>query len=113
MKNVRVVEIPQRPMPMYVRVNFGWGDTSTSSTNGVPVDDFIRKSSIKRRKRVIGVIGTRRRDELEDFDLVHGEFRLHYHLGDSICSGLCSKGGDRFAVILSQLYFTDYIWASG
>ncbi len=52
--------------------------------------------------KTIGVIGTRCRDETEDFEVVFEEFRQLYEPGDSICSGLCPKGGDRFAVIISE-----------
>ena len=52
--------------------------------------------------KVIGIIGTRRRDTDEDFKLVYEEFRKIYESGDSICSGLCPQGGDRFAVIIAD-----------
>lgn len=65
---------------------------------------------IKRRKRVIGIIGTRRRDTDADFRIVENEFLRHYHKGDVICSGLCPKGGDRFAVLLAEKYRTPTIW---
>ena len=65
---------------------------------------------IKRRKRVIGVVGTRRRDTDHDFRLVENEFLRHYRQGDIICSGLCSKGADRFAVILSEKYHASARW---
>ena len=65
---------------------------------------------LKRRKRVIGIIGTRRRDSDYDLRLVENEFLRHYHKGDTICSGLCPKGGDRFAVILHKKYNTPCIW---
>lgn len=58
----------------------------------------------------IGIIGTRRRDTNTDFLLVEEKFLKFYDEGDIICSGLCSKGGDRFAVILSQKYNTKTIW---
>lgn len=65
---------------------------------------------IKRRKRVIGIIGTRRRDTDYDYRIVENEFLRHYNKGDVICSGLCPSGGDRFAVLLSEKYRTDTIW---
>lgn len=68
------------------------------------------KLPIKRRKRIIGIIGTRRRDTDHDFRLVENEFLRHYHDGDIICSGLCSKGADRFAVILSEKYHASGRW---
>jgi hypothetical protein len=52
--------------------------------------------------KVIGVIGTRSRDAEEDFYKVYDEFFKHYIEGDSICSGLCPKGGDRFAILIAN-----------
>jgi hypothetical protein len=52
--------------------------------------------------KVIGIIGSRRRDEQDDFNTVYNMFTKYYVYGDSICSGLCSKGGDRFAVIIAN-----------
>lgn len=60
--------------------------------------------------KTIGIIGTRRRDSKEDFDIVHEEFLKHYEPGDTICSGLCPQGGDRFAVILARKYKTKKNW---
>ena len=51
--------------------------------------------------KVIGVIGTRSRNTLEDYIKVHEKFLEYYKVGDSICSGLCPKGGDRFAVLIA------------
>lgn len=65
---------------------------------------------IKRRKRVIGIVGTRRRNSDYDFRLVENEFLRHYREGDTICSGLCPKGADRFAVILSEKYHASARW---
>lgn len=52
--------------------------------------------------KVIGIIGTRRRDSDQDFHAVYNEFSKYYEPGDKICSGLCPKGGDRFAVIIAN-----------
>jgi len=60
--------------------------------------------------KVIGVIGTRRRDSTEDFLIVEKKFKELYRRGDSVCSGLCPKGADRFAVILSEKYRVKKIW---
>lgn len=64
----------------------------------------------KMTMKTIGIIGTRSRDSKEDLIDVEVEFIKHYKKGDRICSGLCQKGGDRFAVILSQKYFTPTLW---
>lgn len=62
--------------------------------------------------RFIGIIGSRRRDEKEDFDLIHQEFRKLWSSDRDIVivSGLCSQGGDRFATILYQKYRTRKLW---
>jgi len=54
------------------------------------------------KNKVIGVIGTRRRDDIKDFNKTLEAFNKIYKEGDSICSGLCPKGGDRFAVIIAD-----------
>ena len=57
--------------------------------------------------KTIGVIGTRRRDTYEDLMLVYDVFKWYYNEGDSICSGLCPKGGDRFAVMIADRLYID------
>lgn len=47
--------------------------------------------------RKIGVIGSRRRDSIEDYKLVAKRFFEIYRPGDWIVSGGCPEGGDRFA----------------
>lgn len=60
--------------------------------------------------KIIGIIGTRRRDTEKDYKLVKKAFLEVYKKGDIICSGLCPKGGDRFAVILASVYNTKTLW---
>ena len=60
--------------------------------------------------KIIGIIGSRRRDTEEDFKLTEDAFLKVYEPGDKICSGLCSKGGDRFAVIIADKYNLEPIW---
>lgn len=62
------------------------------------------------RNKTIGIIGTRSRDKKSDFKEVEKEFLKIYKNGDMICSGLCPKGGDRFAVVLQEKYNTDKKW---
>jgi len=52
--------------------------------------------------KVIGVIGSRRRDGEEEYEHIMNEFRKWYEPGDKICSGGCKKGGDRFAEIIAK-----------
>ena len=60
--------------------------------------------------KVIGIVGTRRRDTDEDLKKVNDAFLKVFEEGDIICSGLCPKGADRFAVIISNLYKVEPIW---
>ncbi len=60
--------------------------------------------------KTIGIVGARRRDAKKDFDLVEKAFLGVWMKGDIICSGLCSKGGNRFAVAISKLYNVRAIW---
>lgn len=52
--------------------------------------------------KVIGIIGSRRRDTEQDYHAVYKEFSKWYNEGDKICSGGCKKGGDRFAEIIAR-----------
>lgn len=60
--------------------------------------------------KVIGIVGTRRRDSDKDLKKVNDAFLKVYDVGDRICSGLCPQGADRFAVILAVKYSTKTIW---
>jgi hypothetical protein len=60
--------------------------------------------------KVIGIVGTRRRNSMTDLVAVEKEFLKHYEEGDVICSGLCPTGADRFAVMLSEKYDTRCKW---
>ena len=55
-------------------------------------------------KKIIGIIGTRRRDRHKDYEVVEKEFFEVYEEGDWICSGGCPKGGDRFAEKIAKRY---------
>ena len=60
---------------------------------------------------VIGIVGSRRRDSEDDFKKVEEEFLRHHIPGiTTICSGLCPKGADRFAVTLARKYETLTLW---
>ena len=63
--------------------------------------------------KIIGIIGSRSRDTNVDGKLVWETFKKVYVKGDSICSGLCSQGGDRFAVVIAdwlQLPESQRLW---
>ena len=50
----------------------------------------------------IGIIGSRRRDTPDDYILVSNKFYKIADMLDTIVSGGCPKGGDRFAEILAD-----------
>jgi hypothetical protein len=56
--------------------------------------------------KIIGIIGTRRRDGKEAYYKIKEKFLQVYEVGDIICSGHCSQGGDRFAEVLISKYKT-------
>ncbi len=59
--------------------------------------------------KTIGIIGTRRKDNLTYFLKVNEQFKAIYKKEDVICSGLCSQGGDFFALLISLgMEWTDY-----
>ncbi len=47
--------------------------------------------------RIIGIVGSRRRNTDKDYMKVLSAFDKVYNIGDRIVSGGCSQGGDRFA----------------
>lgn len=47
--------------------------------------------------RIIGIIGTRRRNTGAAYRMIEEKFSQLYEPGDWICSGGCPQGGDRFA----------------
>ena len=59
---------------------------------------------------IIGIVGSRRRDTQSDFEAVESKFLELYNPGDTICSGLCKTGADRFAVVLAEKYQTKKLW---
>lgn len=77
-----------------------------------------RKIDIKKPDQLyIGIVGTRRRDKADDFLITHDTFvkatALEVENGKTdvvIVSGLCSKGGDKFAVTLYKRYKTKKLW---
>jgi len=52
--------------------------------------------------KVIGIIGSRRRDNPEDYDQLEEAFFQIYKDGDEIVSGGCPKGGDNFAETIAK-----------
>jgi hypothetical protein len=60
--------------------------------------------------KVIGIVGTRRRDTLADFQRTRDVFYTIYEPGDRITSGGCPQGGDRFAELIDiglRIKYTD------
>lgn len=55
------------------------------------------------RSKIIGIVGTRRRDsEMRDLPILLKAFKKIYERGDSIVSGGCEEGADRFAELLAK-----------
>jgi predicted Rossmann fold nucleotide-binding protein DprA/Smf involved in DNA uptake len=58
--------------------------------------------------KTIGIIGSRRRNTKDDFQLLRKIFYAIYEAGDKIVSGHCPKGGDAMAeVIANELGLTE------
>jgi hypothetical protein len=53
--------------------------------------------------KIIGIVGSRRRDGGIDYKRLLDVFNEVYEEGDTIVSGGCPKGGDRFAEIIADL----------
>lgn len=60
----------------------------------------------------VGIVGSRKRDTAEDLFLVVNEFNKikSYKNEIIIVSGLCPKGGDRFATLIYQKHRTMKLW---
>ena len=58
----------------------------------------------------IGIVGTRTRNNTKDFQILKQKFLEVYMPGDTIISGLCPKGADRFAVLLQRELSCKYQW---
>lgn len=54
--------------------------------------------------KTIGIVGSRRRDSLEDLETTRRIFLCIYEPGDTLVSGGCKLGGDRFAEIFRDEY---------
>jgi hypothetical protein len=56
------------------------------------------------KNKVIGIIGSRRRDTMTDYRKVANKFKELYEEGDTIVSGGCTAGGDRFAEQIARSF---------
>jgi hypothetical protein len=52
--------------------------------------------------KTIGIVGSRRRNSMQDLLLVRAAVHKIYEPGDRFVSGGCPQGGDHFALILAQ-----------
>ena len=52
--------------------------------------------------KTIGIVGSRRRDAIEDYQKCFKVFMSYYEDGDKIVSGGCPKGGDKFAELIAK-----------
>lgn len=51
--------------------------------------------------KIIGIVGSRRRNSEEDYQKLLAKFKEVYEVDDEIVSGGCPKGADRFAEMLA------------
>ncbi len=78
--------------------------------------DEIKAKKLEYRKLdqlYVGIIGTRQRDSADDYVLTHETFskKIEGYRNDVvIVSGLCTKGGDKFAVTLYKKFETKKLW---
>jgi len=54
--------------------------------------------------KIIGIVGSRRRNSYADYIICRSKFKEIYEEGDSIVSGGCKKGGDLFAEVIAKRY---------
>lgn len=54
--------------------------------------------------KVIGIVGSRRRDTPQDMEKCRMAFLEVYQPGDTLVSGGCSRGGDRFCEVFARQY---------
>lgn len=54
--------------------------------------------------KIIGIVGSRRRNSVNDYLIVRQEFLKIYEKGDTICGGGCPKGADNFAERISKKF---------
>lgn len=59
--------------------------------------------------KIIGIIGSRDRDDQDTYAKILTVFDQIYTPGDWVCSGGCSRGGDRFAKLIANKYKTPYL----
>ena len=52
--------------------------------------------------KIIGIIGSRKRDKFKDYKFILEEFFKIYEVGDWICSGGAPRGGDKFAETIAR-----------
>lgn len=54
--------------------------------------------------KIIGIVGSRRRDSQDDCVKCFQKFKEIYEEGDQIVSGGCPKGGDKFAELIAKKF---------
>jgi len=54
--------------------------------------------------KTIGIVGSRRRNSKEDYNLLEKWFLEVYEEGDQLVSGGCSSGGDKFCEIIARKF---------
>lgn len=69
-------------------------------TRRIPTEQPDADTRVK--PKTIGVVGSRRRNSYEDFELCLAAIHVLYVPGDLIVSGGCKKGADRFAEQIAE-----------
>ena len=67
-------------------------------------EEQITIQGLKNKNKVIGIVGSRKRDTQEDLEACRKVFLSIYKEGDKLVSGGCSRGGDRFCEIFAHEY---------
>ena len=57
---------------------------------------------IKSKPKIIGIVGSRRRDSKKDLQTCVDKLKSLYRAGDKLVSGGCPQGGDKFAEYIAK-----------
>lgn len=71
--------------------------TLPSTRNGI-----AQGQDLTTMPKTIGIVGSRRRDTRQDYEILVRTFDSIYQIGDWVVSGGCWKGADRFAEMIAD-----------
>lgn len=77
------------------------GQTAASTGDGEEAGVSQPAGIVEEVEMIIGMVGSRRRDTLGDFLAAREAFNKVYNSGDTLVSGGCPKGSDRFAELIA------------